>query len=133
MDQGALESRKQRRPRRSRKSSYLNRGGQAAGSPPPLSEELTQSLQSPDSLPHSPRSIQTRSDFQYGLRGVTRSLAAQRAAPPEPPRPDPGATPRAQALFLERKEQVPSSLNSAPNSGPRPAGTLSRFIGFKSM
>lgn len=50
---------------------------------------------------YSPRPNQTRSDFQHGLRGVTRSLAAQRATPPEPPQPDPGATPKAQALFLE--------------------------------
>lgn len=63
-----LKSRKRCRPGRSRKSSYLNRGGQDAGAPPPLSRELTHSLQSSKSLVHSPLSIQTRSNFQYGSK-----------------------------------------------------------------
>lgn len=90
------------RPRGSRKSSYRNRGGPGAGSPPPLSKELTQSLQSPKRLLHSLLSIQTRSSFQYGLQGVTRSVLAQESHSsriplvwpcdhPEGPGPFPGA------------------------------------------
>lgn len=80
MDQGALESRKQRRPRRSRKSSYLNRGGQAAGSPPPLSEELTQSLQ----FPTPPAPFRREVIFSMGSE-ASQGLSLRRESPLQNP------------------------------------------------
>lgn len=103
MDQGALESRKQRRPRRSRKSSYLNRGGQAAGSPPPLSEELTQSLQSPDSLSTPPAPIRREVIFSMGSE-ASQGLSLHR----EPPL------------------QNPLSLTPGPPRRPRPSSWSER-------
>lgn len=84
----------------------------------------------PEKPLHFPRSIQTRSNLQCGLQGGTGSLEAQAESLPQHPCPSltPGPPPKAQALFLEQKQQEPFCLNTPSRPLPFSASILSSIL-----